>query len=132
MSNNIENINVLQSDASPTMYLGYKGAKGDKGDKGDTGATGDSGVDLGTTEPTDPNARVWVDPSGTPTDDLIAAAVNEWMVAHPEAFEQHRTNAGSPINVLTPNYVGEEALDTTNEVWYKAVGTTAADWVALN
>jgi hypothetical protein len=37
----------------------------------------------------------------------------------------YRTSAGDPTS--TPNFIGEELLDTTNKIWYKAVGTTGAD-----
>jgi len=46
--------------------------------------------------------------------------------------EDGRTNAGSPSGSLTPYFVGEEVLDTTNTIWYKATGTGNTDWVALN
>jgi tetratricopeptide (TPR) repeat protein len=42
----------------------------------------------------------------------------------------YRTSAGAPnasTPYLMPNFVGEELLDTTNNIWYKAVGTTGAD-----
>lgn len=43
-----------------------------------------------------------------------------------------RTRAGTPVNNLTPNYVGEEALDTVANKWYKAYGLVGTDWAALN
>lgn len=36
----------------------------------------------------------------------------------------YRTSDGSPDGVLTTDYVGEEVLDTTNNLWYKSVGGT--------
>lgn len=50
-----------QGPQGPAGADGADGAKGDKGDKGDTG---DSGVYLGTTEPTDPEIKVWINPDG--------------------------------------------------------------------
>lgn len=44
--------------------------------------------------------------------------------------EVYRTSSAAPT--VTPNFIGEELLDTTNKVWYKAVGTTSSDWKALN
>ena len=44
----------------------------------------------------------------------------------------YRTNAGSPSGVLTPNFIGEEMLDTTNTKWYKSTGANNTNWVALN
>jgi hypothetical protein len=46
----------------------------------------------------------------------------------PESQVGYRTNAGTPVSVLTPNFIGEWILDTTNKVIYDAVGTTSADW----
>jgi hypothetical protein len=42
----------------------------------------------------------------------------------------YRTGTSAPSG--TPLKVGEDWLDTTNRKWYKAVGLTSADWVALN
>lgn len=39
--------------------------------KGDKGDTGDAGVYVGTTEPTDPDVTVWIDPSGTDTNTYV-------------------------------------------------------------
>lgn len=44
----------------------------------------------------------------------------------------YRSNAGSPIGSLTPQYIGEEVFDSTNLKWYKSVGTSNTNWVALN
>jgi hypothetical protein len=51
-----------------------------------------------------------------------------------EPFGQagHRESSGDPTGSVTPSFVGEEVLDTTNEVWYKSTGTSNSDWVALN
>lgn len=43
----------------------------------------------------------------------------------------YRTNAGSPLNSVTPLYVGEELLDTTNNKWYKSYGLAGNYWSAL-
>ena len=43
-----------------------------------------------------------------------------------------RTFAGDPNNNITPNYIGEECLDTTNNKWYKAFGAAGNQWAALN
>ncbi len=47
-----------------------------------------------------------------------------------EAYGQvgYRSNAGSPVGAVVPRFVGEELLDSTNKHWYKAAGTTNADW----
>ncbi len=40
-------------------------------------------------------------------------------------------NAGTPNGSVTPDFVGQSCLDTTNSVWYRAKGTTNTDWVLL-
>lgn len=45
---------------------------------------------------------------------------------------EYRAYTSSPVDVLTPKFIGDEVLDTRNKIWYKAVGTEKADWVALN
>lgn len=66
-----------QGPKGDTGETGAQGPKGDKGDKGDTGSagatgaqgpkgdTGESGVYCGTETPTDPDVKVWIDPTGT-------------------------------------------------------------------
>jgi hypothetical protein len=46
----------------------------------------------------------------------------------PYGQQGYRTRAGSPAGVTTPNFVGEEFLDTTGSDWYKSTGLTSADW----
>lgn len=41
---------------------------------------------------------------------------------------QNATNAGDPVGSVTPNYVGELLHDTTNNVVYRAIGSTNTDW----
>lgn len=45
---------------------------------------------------------------------------------------KYRTYAGDPNNNITPNYIGEECLDTSNNKWYKAYGLSGNQWAALN
>lgn len=40
--------------------------------------------------------------------------------------------SGSPVNNLTPNFIGEEALDILNKIWYKSTGLTSDSWKQLN
>lgn len=37
-------------------------------------------------------------------------------------------NAGSPYNSVTPDFIGQRLLDTTNNVWYRAYGVTSTTW----
>jgi hypothetical protein len=46
----------------------------------------------------------------------------------PYGQQGYRTRAGSPAGVTTPNFIGEEFLDTTGSNWYKSTGLTSADW----
>lgn len=43
----------------------------------------------------------------------------------------NRRNAGTPNAALTPLYVGEIVLDTTNHALWKAEALTNNDWIAL-
>lgn len=44
----------------------------------------------------------------------------------------YRTNSGSPSGSVTPYFIGEELLDTTNNVWYKAHSTTNTSWNTIS
>lgn len=44
----------------------------------------------------------------------------------------YRSGAGSPSGSVTPNFIGEEYLDSTGNVWYKAFGNGNTNWAALN
>lgn len=39
--------------------------------------------------------------------------------------------AGSPINSIGADYIGQEYLDTTANQWYKSKGLTGTDWILL-
>lgn len=64
----------------------------------------------------------------------LAEVVNLFGLAwHTKADAIHRrmayvTNAGAPGGSVTPDFVGQELLDTTNNVWYRATGLTVNDW----
>lgn len=49
-----------------------------------------------------------------------------------DGIKPNRTNAGSPSGSLTPEYPGELVYDTTNSVFYKAIGTAATDWQQIS
>lgn len=53
------------------------------------------------------------------------AGNNGWM-------RPHISGSGTPIGSVTPEFVGQEYLDTSGTVWYKSTGLTNTDWVALN
>ena len=42
-----------------------------------------------------------------------------------------RTNAGEPNGSVTPEFVGELVLDTTNNILWKSLSLTNSSWVAL-
>jgi len=50
------------------------------------------------------------------------------------AFGQvgYQSGSGSPSGSITPNFIGEEYLNTSGNHWYKAHGLTNTDWTALN
>lgn len=41
---------------------------------------------------------------------------------------EYLTGSGNPLNVVTPEYVGERYLDTATNNWYRSDGLTDADW----
>jgi len=42
------------------------------------------------------------------------------------------TTTSNPTNNVVPAYIGQEILDTNASIWYKSVGTLAANWKAMN
>ncbi|MFZ9371228.1 MAG: right-handed parallel beta-helix repeat-containing protein [Limnohabitans sp.] len=40
-----------------------------------------------------------------------------------------RSNAGTPFNVVTPRFSGEEIYDSTSGLWWKAKSVLATDWI---
>lgn len=43
----------------------------------------------------------------------------------------NRTNAGEPNGSVTPLFVGEMILDTTNNILWKSLSAANSSWVAL-
>ena len=100
----IDRINYLQTNSLPSIgddgywYIGTiktstkaQGPQGEPGRDGQDGApgpTGSSGVALQSSEPTDPNINVWIDPSAQPGED--SPTTND--------VEQMINNAIGPIN----------------------------------
>ena len=62
------------------------------------------------------------------------AAVVSLSATTSEGVSGYRYGSATPVGAVTPGYVGEEYLDTNAapKQWYKAVGLTNSDWVALN
>lgn len=42
--------------------------------------------------------------------------------------ETHRTYAGNPNNLVTPDSIGQELYDTTNGRWFKSRGASNSSW----
>lgn len=97
----IDRINYLQTNSLPSIgadgywYIGTirtttkaQGPQGEPGQDGQPGPTGSSGVALQSSEPTDPDINVWIDPSAQPGED--SPTTNE--------VEQMIDNAIGPIN----------------------------------
>ena len=40
----------------------------------------------------------------------------------------YTTYAGDPTNNVTPQFIGQEILDTSNNDWYIAHGLTSSTW----
>lgn len=49
----------------------------------------------------------------------------------PEYCTYNRTNAGEPNGSVTPQFVGEMILDTTNNILWKSLSSANSSWVAL-
>lgn len=68
----------VQGPKGDTGEQGPKGDTGDQGPKGDTGEqgvkgdTGDSGVYIGSTAPSDPSVKVWIDNSGDAESGIVS------------------------------------------------------------
>lgn len=76
---------------------------------------------------TQPDALVTGDPSGFYC--VAAGTPGTWV---PNGGQiGYRTNAGTPVGVLTPKFIGEEVLNTTGSLWFKATGLTSANWQGL-
>lgn len=43
-------------------------------------------------------------------------------------YLSRRVGDGSPVGVIEPRFIGDEYFDLTNDLWYKASGTTTNDW----
>jgi hypothetical protein len=52
-------------------------------------------------------------------------------IIDPAYCTYNRKNAGDPNGSLTPGYVGEMVLDTTDQVLWKALDLVNNSWVAL-
>jgi hypothetical protein len=63
--------------------------------------------------------------AGSPLGWVWDNANSKWL---PFGQVGYRSNAGSPSGVLTPKFVGESVLDTTNNKWWKATGTANTNW----
>lgn len=74
--------------------------------------------------------RVKVNSAGRLRDDYqdFARAINNLSKY---TVEPPRMTDGSPVSILTPLFLREEVFDSTNKKWYKAIGTTSADWAAM-
>lgn len=49
----------------------------------------------------------------------------------PSYATYNRTNAGEPNGTITPQFVGEMILDTTNNILWKCLSSANNSWVAL-
>lgn len=66
------------------------------------------------------------DPSGWVC--ISAGSIGTWV---PQGQVGYRSSAGTPVGSLTPKFVGEEILNTTDGSWWKSVGDTSSSWVSV-
>ena len=65
------------------------------------------------------------------TEDVLQRFLPPWLPGRTEiaAASGYVEYAGSPVGNLTPDFVGQKCLDTSNRVMWLAVGTTSVSWV---
>lgn len=63
---------------------------------------------------------------------IVANAANEIAPADKSFCTPNRTNAGSPVSSVTPQYAGEIIMDTTNGVRWRAWGAANTNWYPLD
>lgn len=61
----------------------------------------------------------------------LAALGSSIFPVDPPLCSPNRSVAGEPNTLLTPLFVGEIALDTTNNAMWRAVGLANNTWVML-
>jgi hypothetical protein len=58
---------------------------------------------------------------------VVRAGADDWKLFWLKTTT-YRQNAGTPVGVILPNFIGEELFDSTNLHWYKSVGWLNTDW----
>lgn len=66
------------------------------------------------------------------TEDVLQRFLPPWLPGRTEiaAASGYVEYGGSPVGVLTPDFIGQVCQDTTTGVFYSAQGTTSSDWTA--
>lgn len=93
------------NDVAAVNIMGPKGDTGEQGAPGTNGEDGESGVYVGTTEPTDDEMLIWINPEGTPSEDALATT---------KYVDDAIANAqlgGGEVNVDLSNYYTKEEVD---------------------
>lgn len=62
---------------------------------------------------------------------IVANKGNPTEPLDPAYCSANRTNGGEPNGGVTPLFVGEMILDTTNNILWKSLSLTNNSWVAL-
>lgn len=62
---------------------------------------------------------------------IVANKGNLTEPIDPSYCSYTRTNAGEPNGSVTPAFVGEMILDTTNNILWKSLSSANSSWVAL-
>lgn len=92
------------TSSARSFDFAFSNLKGSKGDTGNTGATGPSGVAVSTTEPTNPDVLVWLNPNGTSDRYLIEASdpslMPSWYRVYSDGWCEQGGNAyGADIEI---------------------------------
>lgn len=54
------------------------------------------------------------------------------MNSNTPIYTSGRTGTATPVSVVTPKYIGEMYIDTTNKISYQAMSLSSADWKQLS
>lgn len=89
---------------------GKDGAPGKDGKNGADGKDGESGVYVGTTEPTDPEALIWINPEGGANESLATKAYVDEAISNIEAPTPDLTG------YATESYVNDAITEALNGI----------------
>lgn len=125
------NKELLKGDKGEQGIQGIQGIQGERGlqgEKGDRGARGDNQVIISTTEPTETEANIWINPDGDFLE-LKNAPIGEMVKSSTELF-----GTGSPEGVVNAEigitYIDKNVTGGALK-WIKKSGTGSTGWRVL-